>query len=251
MLGGMRAIAIAFAVALAAPGTAGAATKVAKFKAEVSGSQVTNWIEPRHMTYYDCFHRYWTSGAGRETVSFRQKKRYKVLAIRPLSTVFLKYGTWDKNAESPETGVPVKAEVNRWGYWSGGHDPGDCGGTSKSETDDGEDCGGVNHDWVANFDWRARGVTVDLADRTVNPLMREQYDDCPIVMPSNAPISLLENNLTPIEGKARIAELFNKRKKRIVVNASRTFSESLPMSFGGAQSSSVEIKWRIRLTRVR
>lgn len=241
------------ALGLAATTGASARGPVARFQViDVRGEQRSVWAEPRHMTYSDCYHRFWRSGQGFENVSFRSRRPVKLLAYSPATLVFMRYGTWSQTDPRSLGGIPVRSSVERRGYWIDGHDPGDCGGTSSSEIDRGEDCGGVNHDWQASLDLSRRGrVTLELNTRTVNPLLRSDYDDCPLVTSLRAPVSIAQNQLTEIDTGLSFRDLFDPRRKRIVLRAARTFRDSERRSFGGILNMETTVDWQVTLVRVR
>lgn len=246
--------AAALALGLAAAADADAARVAeARFTLTVTGGQETYWIEPRHTTYIDCYHTFWTSGRGSETVDFRSPRKVKLLAYRtPSGSIFLRYGTHSRTSERSLGGAPVHGRVVRQGRWVQGHEPGECGGTSAIDPAPEQDCGARGHDWEASIDQRSRRrVVLDVSTRIHNPVIETEYEECPIVLPYTDDAVLVSNAMTEIEAGFPAKDLFDPRRKRIVLRARQTFRMSRPRGFGGVLNAQTEVDWTATLVRVR
>jgi hypothetical protein len=174
------ALAACCAVAVA-PATAGAAvkTKTAKFWVEVNGTQVTDWEEKQHNTYFDCQGQRWARGKGSEVIDFRTKKIRALITYRN-GHAQVKYGTWDRFAQG-DYYMRGKGSVERIGEKVFGIEPDErCWDGGPTEESGPYDCKSYTSTYEVDLDWHDSRLAAE-ASPIVGTFPR--YEKCPIVTP--------------------------------------------------------------------
>ena len=236
-------ILIACIAAAVVPAAAGAAVKKprsAKFLVSADGIQVTEWDAPRQNLYYDCQGQRWNRGRGSEIVSFRTKKVRALITLWPGRQPDVKFGTWDRFAQSKQLKGPGKVE--RIGEMINGIDPDErCWDGGPTEQNTGPyDCGNRKTTVTVSLRWTDRLGLDTLA--TPYPI----YKNCPIMSADGVDDAAITDGILSYE-KLDPRDLFARKFKYHEILGGEDFTETT--SWG--RTSNTKVRWTMRFQRVK
>lgn len=121
---------LAAALLLTTLGAATAQAKSVRFWATFRADKTIRWAEPKWYGHTDCYHRWWTSGSGRQTETYRSTKPIRVLIYTgglTSQSTFIKWRTWDEFDEGATRHMPGMGKIDRSATRATDWEAGTCG----------------------------------------------------------------------------------------------------------------------------
>ena len=235
------------ALALAAPAAAAPGMKTAKFIAHVQGKQVTTWNEPRWKGNFDCQGQRYQEGGGTETVVFKSRRPFKILATKLGRIADVKYGTWKRLAQSKSFGIPTPGFVTRDGRILNSIEPSWCFGGGPTESETGPyDCRTIARPgWHTLLGWRGDRVEVTVMDTDAFAAPgqpEEDFENCPLIIPHDAD----EAEITTISQRYPVRDVFDRSQGLVEVLGRKQFKYEDQF-----RHATATVSWKLRLRRVR
>ncbi len=234
---------------LVVPSVASARPSVAKFTATFEAKRVVEWDQPRGVNLIDCKGEHFLETHGSETWELKTARPQKLLVQGGVARgmTLWRFGTWNQASLSPQTGLEVKGPRVRDLTTSSGTTGGWClpGFTVDPQRED--DCGTRLTEQVVHF---SNMAGVALWTHTQAPWTRREnvgYDTCFLLPPDG----VSEGEFPKLTKKLGAGTLFNRRQKKIVVSASKTFgpdAEPVP-NYGVDRTRKATVTWKLTLVR--
>jgi hypothetical protein len=227
---------------LALPAAAAAAdSPVAKFRVLVQATQKTKWTKPLKVGERDCFNRPWSKGSGEETVTMKGSGIVYAQAIADFDGF-----TYDSPDYGPagSSGIPLRATATRRNDSLNGALPGRCGGGRPEERVP-YVCDDEQGAYYGQLRWEGdrRLALHTMVQRRERPMT---WWNCPLEIAKAASPA----NITPISQRITPRELVDRRFKKHIILASKTFREVLYPGNLDIETTTTT-RWQITLYRLK
>lgn len=223
-------------------------TRMARFLVSFEGERTVGWDEPRWSPRYDCQHVYWTESIGEERWQVKAKPQKALLWLTSYGDVNFHIGTWDPREITEEYAFRGNGMVARERTDRSGFDPNDRCGPATAQVDPPrpDDCGTRLPRERVSVRIRRGLVTVGVGHE-YNRYSEVGYRACALIVPPGAPSDWPDE----VTGKVKVADLFNPRRGRIVVEARRGWGHVSEIMGGkGRRAESAGVRWTLTLERV-
>jgi hypothetical protein len=251
----LLALAALAAAAIAQP--ASARFHQAKFLVKFDGTVHSTWNLPKYRVAQDCYRSTMFEAGGEETWHVASRGAQKVLAFSNGVATQFQIGSWQMNADTGQTGLKAKGQVNRTRHQSTTYEAGTCGITAPPlDWDDPTppmDCGGRLLDYDVQLG-SSGSAAVKLAPDVLlgEHGVREKvgFDNCTLVTPDN----VLAGSWPAAEAQI----MYRNKPMRNYWGTQKTFTATGHESWDASrpvetvtQTATVTIDWKLTFTRVK
>lgn len=229
------------AAAHAAPATPAAAAglKARAYTVTFDGTVKTEWTVPRWRQYQTCFTTTWIEGRGEETWNVRSRGVNKVLAYSNGVATQLQFGSWERNADTRQTGVLGKGEIHRSGGYTTSFTAGSCGIDPHEDPQfPTGDCGTRLVNYAINLVLARGEVTPEVLPDDNGIREKITFDSCTLETPDN----MLAGNWPAVSAKLPDKQLLRATKAFTIKGQERWPG---PIDHGTASTT---IDWKATFT---
>jgi len=241
----------ALALPLGAAGAADAAsagdTPMARFLVSFEGERTVRWSEPQWSPRYDCQHVFWRESNGSEVWRVKTPPQKALVWLTSYGDVRFQIGTWDPLEISEAFAFEGQAFIARERFERTGWDANDRCGPAVSGVNPlpADDCGNRLPRALVTASGRKGELEVGVTEVRDRNSPRP-YANCQLIFPPDVPIGWPEE----ITGRYRVADLFNRRRARVAIGASRSWSHVTELMDGkGTRTETAGVRWTMTLER--
>lgn len=217
------------------------------FSGTFEASRTAEWDRPRAEGGGDCNGKHWARSRGTENQQVKTRAPFKVVVAGSRRFPTWTFGRGTNVADLRDMGIDAFGPHTRVYERASGMTGGWCGGPT-TDTHPETDCGTQLAEYKLNLYGR-RGGIIDWG-LGYKDLPREKFGffNCRLLTPAGFPVG----GFPRMEGKVRMADVLNPRRRTIVVKDSKTYGpESSPIAPGVNETRSGAVSFKLTLTRSR
>ena len=236
-------ILVPLTAALALLPATGASAAKATFTGTFEAERSVQWDRPRIVTTTDCNGEHYNQAKGGETASMKSKP-FKVTV-----QTFGRQTRLDFKSVKPLPegyGIEAAGPHKRFSERKAGFTGGWCGGAKIFEQE--SDCGTKLPSYVVTFGSDPGKLTWNASHASWMGREKLNFYKCTILPPEG----MYDSSFPKLEGKYRASDFFNRRKRTITIQASKSYGPSIvPITSSVNQTSTGTFRWKLVLKRSR
>jgi hypothetical protein len=214
------------------------------FDATFEAQRTAEWDQPRVISHTNCQGGHYVEAGGKEDQRVRSSGSFKVHVTGSRRAASFEFGR-RMVVDPRDAGVDAKGPHRREWTHRAGSTGGWCGGGEESPKLE-NDCGTQLPEYKVVFSAGRDVIDWTMSYRNL-PRERFGFYRCPL----HTPLGLPAQGFPRLQGKVSLADLFDRRKRRVVVEASKSYGPtSQPLGNSGQRlTSSGRVTWKLTLTR--
>jgi hypothetical protein len=218
MLATLRLVlSLAALLGLATAAPSFAAPKTATFTGVFEAERTVTWSQPRGVSLKDCKGEHYYEARGSDSTIVKTRKPFKV-TVQSLGGGMQAWTFGAGMTKDPRNfGIEAGGRTHREYNSSSGTTGGWCGGGANPKPED--DCGTKLPTWLVMFQAAGGKLTFGMHHAPWTQNEKLSYYDCTVVTPDG----MSEATFGLDTAKYKPKDLFNKRKRSIVISASETY----------------------------
>jgi hypothetical protein len=217
------------------------------FTATFEAHKTAAWDRPRGEGGGDCNGKPWSQSSGSEDQRVKSRGSFKVVVTGTRRFPTWTFGRGTAVTDPREVGVDASGPHTREWTHRSGRTGGWCG-AARTDPPLPHDCGTQLSEYKVDFHAYAGAITWGLSYKNL-PRERQGFYKCGLHTPADLPAT----GFPRLEGKIRMADVLNPRKRRIVVQAAKTYGPTVyPIpDLGTTETRSGAASWKLTLNRTR
>jgi hypothetical protein len=245
------------AAAIAQPASARGGFHHARFLVKFDGTVHSVWNLPKYRAAQDCYRSTMFEAGGEETWHVASTGQNKVLAFTNGVATQFQFGSWTMNADTGDTALKAKGQVNRSRHQNTTYEAGSCGITAPplgwDDPKPPTDCGTRLVNYEVQLGWSgSTAVTLAPDVLTGENGIREKlgYDNCTLVTPNNVLAGTWPAATGRITSKGKPMNNYWGTQKTFTATGHESWDARRPVETV-TQTANVTIDWKLTFTRVK
>lgn len=218
----------------------------ARFTATFEAHKTASWDWPRVLGGGDCNGQPWSQSSGSEDQQVKTRGTFPVVVGGTRRFPGWTFGA-GRASDPRDVGVDASGPHTREWIQRSGTTGGWCG-AARTDPPLPNDCGTQLSEYKLNLHAHGGVISWSLPYKNL-PREKQGFYKCSLKTPADLPV----NGFPSLEGKIRMTDVLNPRKRRIVVKADRTYGPTtLRLNDSGVTGTSTgTVSWTLTLTRSR